>query len=86
MSSSDKFDWLVDEIICKTITLGFAILVIMTASLCVLGLNIVQGFLLGHTPVYLFGSLELFMFFASAITGVSYILYDLRGYTICQMN
>ncbi len=86
MLQSDKFDWLVDEMICKIITLGFAILVMITASLCVLGLNIVQGFLLGHTPVYLFGSLELFMFLASAITGVSYILYDLRRYTICQMD
>lgn len=75
----DKFDWMVEEAICKTIILGFAILIMLTASLCVLGLNIFQGFLLGHAPVYQFGSLELFMFLASVITGVSYVLLDWRG-------
>ena len=78
MLQSDKFDWIVEEAICKIITLGFAILIMLTASLYVLGLNIFQGFLLGHAPVYQFGSLELFMFLASVITGVSYVLLDWR--------
>ena len=79
MLQSDKFDWLIEEMICKIITLGFAILIMITASLCVLGLNIFQGFLLGHAPVYQFGSLELFMFLASAIAGMFFILLDWRS-------
>jgi hypothetical protein len=86
MSSSNNFEWIIEGMVCSIITLGFAILIMMTASLCVLGLNIFQGFLLGHAPVYQYGSLELFMFLASAITGVSFVLFEQRGHVICQMN
>jgi hypothetical protein len=70
---TNKFDRILEIIICNTITILCACLVMLVADLCVLLIAATATFLFGY-QTYNIIPLETLMFMTSAVVGATYII------------